>query len=243
MPTGAIGNGWIVFIITGCYTAITNRISSGLAQLRFISCSRCRSHVGTLLPTVARGPRLVEAPPYRSCTVRHLQLPQPPKQGERDQSIVRFSTAPFCSLRTSQDQSPAWLGGAISYVPAADKNQIWGAGGTCPVYTGCQLILGAPLTCHSGSKPNPGSQKWFSNNRAPRSPLGTYQHAGSQAGESRFNKLPGIPMQGSLGSTDLHGVKCARRHHASQAGLSRSPADTPHATLGIRPCTELPLDP
>lgn len=58
-----------------------------------------------------------------------------------------------------------------------------------------------------------------------------------------YNKLPGIPMQGPLGSTDLHGVKCALRHHASQAGLSRSPADTPHATLGIRPCTELRLDP
>ena len=185
-------------------------------------------------------------------TILELHRPAPAASSASEAREERSERCPVfhCSLLFASYWSgpvtccpTAWLRGAIFYVPVAEKNQIRGAGGTCPVYTGCQRILGAPLTCHSGSKPNPGSQKWFSNNRAPRSPLGTYQHAGSQAGESRFNNLPGIPMQGPLGSTDLHRVKCALRHHAAQAGPSHSSADTPHASLGIRPCTELPLDP
>ena len=52
-----------VFIVTGCYTAITSRVSGRLAQLRHISCSRCTAHVGMLLHVVTQGPRLMEALP------------------------------------------------------------------------------------------------------------------------------------------------------------------------------------
>lgn len=120
---------------TGCYTAITNRTSSGLAQLRFISCSG----------------------PVTCCPT-------------------------------------AWRRGAIFYVPGAEKNQIWGAGGTCPVYTGCQLILGAPLIATAAQN----------RTLAHRSGSQTTGHPGVP--RELINMQ--VPRPGSPGLTNFRGFQC-----------------------------------